>query len=256
MWAEVIKEAYNKEAFILVSTDEETGKVRGLAPACYLACAAFGKNLVCLPYLDYGGILANDPETEDLLRDRLVSEALTRRAKLEIRSRDPLCGLPQPKDEKVSMILPLTEEDILSDDGDWRGVPESFAAGLASAEETMLEASGSATMTATAEPERRVKSIRSQTGAQTADGYWKSLDAKVRNQVRKAEKSGVTVVWGREELLGDFYDVFCINMRNLGSPTHARGFFEAVLRHFPGAQWRSLPRGKMHRRPVPHPLEG
>jgi serine/alanine adding enzyme len=68
-----------------------------------------------------------------------------------------------------------------------------------------------------------------------ADPYWKSLDAKVRNQVRKAEKSQVTVKWGREELLEDFYGVFCINMRDLGSPTHARKFFSAVLKHFPGA---------------------
>ncbi len=69
-----------------------------------------------------------------------------------------------------------------------------------------------------------------------AEAYWKSLDAKVRNQVRKSEKSGVTVLWGREERLDDFYSVFCVNMRDLGSPTHARVFFESVLRHFPGAQ--------------------
>jgi hypothetical protein len=68
-----------------------------------------------------------------------------------------------------------------------------------------------------------------------ADAYWKGLDAKVRNQVRKAEKSGVTVKWGREERLDEFYEVFCINMRDLGSPTHAKAFFASVLKHFPGA---------------------
>jgi hypothetical protein len=200
-WAQVIKEAYDKEAFTFVRTDPATGEVKGMAPACFLASAAFGRSLVCLPYLDYGGILAQDGESEDLLRDKLVAEAQSRRAQLEIRSRDPLCGLPTPKDEKVSMILSLTGEDIVSEGGDWRGVSEPQA------------------------PD-----------ALDADAYWKSLDAKVRNQVRKAEKSGVTVVWGREERLDDFYDVFCVNMRDLGSPTHARGFFEAVLRHFPGAQ--------------------
>ena len=51
----------------------------------------------------------HDPETEDLLRDKLVAEAQSRRAQLEIRSRDPLCGLPAPQDEKVAMILPLRE---------------------------------------------------------------------------------------------------------------------------------------------------
>jgi hypothetical protein len=204
-WMDVIKEAYGKDAFMFVRTGPQ-GEVRGMAPACFLSSAGFGRNLVCLPYLDYGGILARDPETEDLLRDKLLAESVSRRAQLEIRSRDPLCGLPTPKDEKVSMILPLREEEILSEDGDWRGIPESAVPADAEA------------------------------GGQSADGYWKNLDAKVRNQVRKAEKSGVSVVWGREERLDDFYEVFCVNMRDLGSPTHARGFFEAVLRHFPGAQ--------------------
>jgi serine/alanine adding enzyme len=67
------------------------------------------------------------------------------------------------------------------------------------------------------------------------EAYWKSLDAKVRNQVRKAEKSKVEVRWGREELLDDFYSVFAVNMRDLGSPVHARALFANVLRHFPGA---------------------
>jgi FemAB-related protein (PEP-CTERM system-associated) len=69
-----------------------------------------------------------------------------------------------------------------------------------------------------------------------SDAYWKSLDAKVRNQVRKAEKSGVTVRWGREEMLSDFYTVFCLNMRDLGSPVHDVRIFKHVLAHFPGAE--------------------
>lgn len=68
------------------------------------------------------------------------------------------------------------------------------------------------------------------------EAYWKSLDAKVRNQVRKAEKSGVSVVWGREERLDDFYAVFSVNMRDLGSPVHSRELFAGLLRHFPGAE--------------------
>ena len=54
----MIQEAYDKEAFTYVRTDPVTGEVNGLAPACHLASAAFGRSLVCLPYLDYGGILA------------------------------------------------------------------------------------------------------------------------------------------------------------------------------------------------------
>jgi FemAB-related protein (PEP-CTERM system-associated) len=52
----------------------------------------------------------------------------------------------------------------------------------------------------------------------------------VRNQVRKALKSGLEVSWSGPEGLDDFYDVFAENMRDLGSPVHSRKFFTAILR--------------------------
>lgn len=66
------------------------------------------------------------------------------------------------------------------------------------------------------------------------EDHWNSLDAKVRNQIRKAEKSGLQVVMGREELLDGFYDVFCRNMRDLGTPVYGKNFFSNVLKEFPG----------------------
>jgi FemAB-related protein (PEP-CTERM system-associated) len=65
-----------------------------------------------------------------------------------------------------------------------------------------------------------------------SEQLWKSLDAKVRNQVRKAEKSELTAGWGRKEELTDFYEVFAANMRDLGSPVHKRGFFDAIFDEF------------------------
>jgi FemAB-related protein (PEP-CTERM system-associated) len=62
---------------------------------------------------------------------------------------------------------------------------------------------------------------------------WESFPAKVRNQVRKGEKSGLTVVWGGLELLSDFYAVFSQNMRDLGTPVYGRGLFQSILQHFP-----------------------
>jgi FemAB-related protein (PEP-CTERM system-associated) len=64
-------------------------------------------------------------------------------------------------------------------------------------------------------------------------GMWEQVDRKVRNQVRKAEKSQLTVERGGVELLGDFYTVFARNMRDLGTPVYARRLFEEVLRAFP-----------------------
>ncbi len=62
---------------------------------------------------------------------------------------------------------------------------------------------------------------------------WASLKAKVRNQIRKATKEGLSVVSGREELLDDFFDVYARNMRDLGSPSHRESFFRYICAYFP-----------------------
>jgi len=58
---------------------------------------------------------------------------------------------------------------------------------------------------------------------------WSDLPAKVRNQVRKACRSGCTSTTGGVELLEDFYVVFSENMRDLGSPVHPCGLFHRLL---------------------------
>ena len=62
---------------------------------------------------------------------------------------------------------------------------------------------------------------------------WTGLPAKVRNQVRKGEKNGLTVAWGRRELLPEFYAIFSENMRDLGTPVYGLGLFAQTLRSFP-----------------------
>jgi FemAB-related protein (PEP-CTERM system-associated) len=64
---------------------------------------------------------------------------------------------------------------------------------------------------------------------------WQGLLPKVRNQVRKAERSGLVPVEGGVELLDEFYAVFAENMRDLGSPVHSRAFFAHMLAAFDGA---------------------
>jgi FemAB-related protein (PEP-CTERM system-associated) len=64
------------------------------------------------------------------------------------------------------------------------------------------------------------------------DTIWQRFNAKLRNQIRKAMKSGLTAVWSGREGLVDFYDVFAANMRDLGSPVHSRQFFAAIFDEF------------------------
>lgn len=64
------------------------------------------------------------------------------------------------------------------------------------------------------------------------DGLWSAYSAKVRNQIRKGDKAGLSISFGRSELLDDFYDVFSTNMRDLGTPVYPRGLFAAVIDTF------------------------
>ena len=66
---------------------------------------------------------------------------------------------------------------------------------------------------------------------------WKALGSKLRNQIERPQKEGMTAVVGREELLDDFYLVFATNMRDLGTPVYPRAFFSNILRTFPERTW-------------------
>lgn len=61
---------------------------------------------------------------------------------------------------------------------------------------------------------------------------WRQLDRSVRNQVRKAERAGLSVEFGGTEKLDEFYGFFAARMRDLGSPVHAKAFFRATLDAF------------------------
>lgn len=64
------------------------------------------------------------------------------------------------------------------------------------------------------------------------ESVWKSFSGKVRNQIRKAQKSGLSTKLGGAELLNEFYCVFAANMRDLGSPVHPPSFFSNIFSEF------------------------
>jgi FemAB-related protein (PEP-CTERM system-associated) len=66
----------------------------------------------------------------------------------------------------------------------------------------------------------------------SADKLLASLKAKVRSQVKKPFRDGLTVQSGGRELLDDFYPLFAENMRDLGSPVHARAWIRQILHCF------------------------
>jgi serine/alanine adding enzyme len=65
------------------------------------------------------------------------------------------------------------------------------------------------------------------------DKLWKGFDAKLRNQIRKAEKSGLTTEFKDHSGIDEFYKVFSCNMRDLGTPVWGKVFFKQIFEHFP-----------------------
>ena len=67
----------------------------------------------------------------------------------------------------------------------------------------------------------------------SAAALMQSYPPKLRSQVRKAEKNGLTSeVVTAAAAVGEFYDVYSRNMRRLGSPPHSRAWFDAIHRHY------------------------
>lgn len=69
----------------------------------------------------------------------------------------------------------------------------------------------------------------------SSETLMKSFKSKLRSQINRPIKAGLTVKIGGMELLNDFYTVFCVTMRDLGSPVHAKALMQSTLRQFQDA---------------------
>ena len=175
-WGAVFRGAYGHERVYLVA--EDGGDVVGVLPLIVIRSRIFGRRVVSMPFLDYGGILAEPgSQTERALAEAALRVARERgAASVALRQLHPI-GLPATaRGERVTMLLPLSSEDAA----------------------------------------------------------WKALPSERRNRVRKGEKLGLRPVWGGGELLDDFYRVFAVNMRDLGSPVHSRRFFTLMVQELGG----------------------
>ena len=173
-WLRVIERAFGHQGTYLVATRD--GAVAGVLPLVVMSSRLFGRFAVSVPFVNYGGVLADDPDAASALVDAAVAAtARARGAYLELRHTGRQFPSLQSKQHKVSMTLALQA---------------------------------------------------------TADAQWQAVDRKLRNQVRKAEKSGLEVRSGGIELVPEFYRVFTRNMRDLGTPVYSIRFFEEVLKEF------------------------
>jgi serine/alanine adding enzyme len=76
-----------------------------------------------------------------------------------------------------------------------------------------------------------VLNLPAQTGS-----LFKQFDSKLRSQIRRAQKEGVRVEFGLEQLK-PFFAVFARHMRDLGTPTQSLGLFREIADQFPEDCW-------------------
>ncbi|MCH8537178.1 MAG: GNAT family N-acetyltransferase [Alkalimonas sp.] len=71
----------------------------------------------------------------------------------------------------------------------------------------------------------------------SAETLLASYKPKLRSQIKKAEKNGLTAEVRTDlEAVRLFYRVYSINMKRLGSPPHSLAWFEAIVQHYPQGQ--------------------
>lgn len=70
-----------------------------------------------------------------------------------------------------------------------------------------------------------------------AQTLFKSFAAKLRSQIRRAEKENMVAVMGRLDELDHFYAVFSQNMRDLGTPVYSKSFFRNIMESFTETTW-------------------
>jgi FemAB-related protein (PEP-CTERM system-associated) len=119
-WLEVLRRGLGHVPYCLEAVED--GKTRGLLALAYVRSLLFGRFLVGLPYLNSGGVLADDEQVGNLLIDRAVQFADELDVRyLELRHEKPSDhpALVRPPTGKVHMrlALPATPGEL------WETIP-------------------------------------------------------------------------------------------------------------------------------------
>lgn len=121
-WRRIIEEAYGHQTFYLMTKDRNE-EVQGILPLVFLSSRVFGRFLVSVPFLNYGGILTQKAAARRLLLDAAAAAAEKMgAAHIELRQEGPIELAWPCKKHKVSMRLaiPLDFETL------WREFPSKL----------------------------------------------------------------------------------------------------------------------------------
>lgn len=169
-WDGIFRKTFGHTSFHIVV--KHNNSIQGVLPLTLIKSRLFGKYLVSMPFLNYGGVCTSNEQVAKMLIQEAISIARQEKvAYIELRQKRELnLDLPVKK-SKVTLILELKKNP---------------------------------------------------------DDLWAMLDAKVRNQIRKAQKANLRLEIGSADQVKNFYEVFCVNMRDLGTPVYSMAFFENI----------------------------
>lgn len=199
------------------SRDSAGPSVVGILPLVHLKHPLFGNSLVSIPFFDMGGILADDKDTEETLLSAAV--VLGRRLKIDtIELRQTQGGL----DSSLSPLGYCAQEPPKPNNS--TNSTNSKNPRNSSNPINPINPTNPITCTTRSHKVRMVLRLP-ESSALLMDTF----KAKLRSQIKKPLKEGLISRIGGRELLDDFYKVFSINMRDLGSPVHSRELIAQVL---------------------------
>lgn len=177
-WKRVMEGALGHRTAYLAARDE-AGRLAGVLPLVRVESLLFGRYLVSMPFLNYGGPLGSAAAVQALAAEAAAMARRDGAKLLELRSRVELPLALPASHRKITVVLDLPAD------------PEAL---------------------------------------------FKRFEAKLRSQVRRPQKEGVTVRFGPDQV-EPFYRVFAHHMRDLGTPTQGRRLFELIAETFGDSVW-------------------
>ena len=236
-WKKVIDKTYGHKTYYLIatkynskpetrnalqkSTEDLSGNsyelnsnhVVGILPLVHLKHLLFGNSLISIPFFDLGGILADDENTEKALLSEVIKLGQELKVEnIELRHVEQLSWLANS-----SKLTANAKKDI----------PMNYDLSLPRETRSMFHRGAMSCVTKS----HKVRMLLDL--PESSEVLMQSFKAKLRSQIKKPLKEGLKFKVGGVELLDDFYKVFSINMRDLGSPVHSKSLMKNVLEEFP-----------------------
>jgi len=230
-WKNVIEKTYSHKTYYLVAVnslklkaksprkDTATNSINpivGILPLVHLKHFIFGNSLISIPYFDMGGILADNDEIEKAL----LCEAINLGKKLKVDN------IELRHIKSISCLNKSSKLKAQSSKNNSTNYDLSAISHELSTMSNQLSAISYATKS------HKVRMLLEL--PDSSEKLMKSFKSKLRSQIRKPMKEGLKSRIGGLELLDDFYDVFSMNMRDLGSPVHSKHFMKNVIETFHG----------------------